>query len=96
MGMSPSLVDSRSPLPWSSLLDQDGILRNLNVWGLGKPFFPIGDTVASRPEILQNNTKPAPEKNGWLGKIASRMAQFSANVAENQPKKYLMKNVYFF
>jgi hypothetical protein len=31
-------------------------------------------TVASRPKILQNNSKPAPEKNSWPRKIGGRTA----------------------
>jgi hypothetical protein len=40
-------------------------------------------TVASRPKFLQNNTKPAPEKNCWPRKIGGRMA---AVFEKKQPK----------
>jgi hypothetical protein len=40
-------------------------------------------TVASRPKILQNNSKPVPEKNGWPGKIGGHTA---AGFGQKQPK----------
>jgi hypothetical protein len=49
-------------------------------------------TVASRPKILQNNSKPAPENIGWPRKICGRTA---AIFGQKGPKKNLMKKMHF-
>jgi hypothetical protein len=49
-------------------------------------------TVASRPKILQNNTKPAEEKNYWPGKFGDRTAaEFGQNGRKPAEKKYCVK-----
>jgi hypothetical protein len=48
--------------------------------------------VANRPKILQNNSKPAPEKKVGREKLAAVQPPF---VAKTGRKKYLMKNMYF-
>jgi hypothetical protein len=56
---------------------------------------PIG-TVASRPNILKNNSKPALEKSCWAGKIGGRPAAiFGQKRPKTGWKKYFMKNLCF-
>jgi Mononegavirales RNA dependent RNA polymerase len=42
---------------------------------------PVMNTAASRPKILQNNSKPAPEKNSWPRKIGDRTANRQTNLS---------------
>jgi hypothetical protein len=56
----------------------------------------MGGTAASRPKILQNNSKPAPEKNCWPRKIGGRTAAvFGQKRPKTGRKKYLMKKHVF-
>jgi hypothetical protein len=50
-------------------------------------------TVASRPKILLNNSKPAVEKNDWPGKFGGRTA---AEFWQKRPKKNILKKTCFF
>jgi hypothetical protein len=53
-------------------------------------------TVASRPKILQNNSKPAPEKNCWPRKNGGRTAAvFDQKRPKTDRKKYLMNKHVF-
>jgi hypothetical protein len=45
------------------------------------------NTVASRPKILQNNSKPAPEQNCWPRKIGGRTAAFLAKIGRKPAEK---------
>jgi hypothetical protein len=51
------------------------------------------NTVASRPKILQNNSKPAVEKSDWPGKFG--FGRYWKNRQKTGRKKYLWKNASF-
>jgi hypothetical protein len=46
-------------------------------------------TVVIRPKILQNNSKPAVEKNDWTGKFGGRRI-----LAKGAEKKYVRENMF--
>jgi hypothetical protein len=53
-------------------------------------------TVASRPKILQNNSKPAAEKSDWPGEFGGRTAAvFGQKRQKTGRKKYLLKKPNF-
>jgi hypothetical protein len=52
----------------------------------------LSSTVASRPKILQNNSKPAVEKSDWLEEFSSRTAAVLGQKRQKTGrKKYLLK-----
>jgi hypothetical protein len=55
--------------------------------GTGNTGLQYRSSVASRPKILQNNSKPTVEKNCLQRKIGSIRPHFWRKVAENRPKK---------